>query len=285
VRPRSDRQDRTDPVDDAPEPAPRLPALLLDDVARELAREAGMSFRGGLDHRLLDGLDGAARSVGEPVRAFARRVAAGDRGAIATLVDHVAVGETAFWRHPEQLEAVARIAGRARGPLSIWSAGCATGEEAYSVAIALLEAGRAGHGDHVLATDVSERALAAARAGLYGPRATRKLPAALAARWLQGSGATLEVTDELRRLVGFAVHNLMTEAPAPGGPFDLVLCRNVLIYFDRPVAATVVRRLAASLATGGTLVLGPVEGVLGEDAGLAPVEEAGTTVLRRLALR
>jgi chemotaxis protein methyltransferase CheR len=279
---RTDREDLAEPESrsDAREPAPRLPALLLDDVARVLAGEAGMSFRGGLGLRLVDGLDGAARAAGEPVRAFARRVAGGDRDATAALVEHVAVGETAFWRHPEQLEAVGRLAGRARGPLSIWSAGCASGEEAYSVAMALLEAGRAGRGDRVLATDVSERALAAAREGVYGARALRKLPAVLADRWLEGAG-TLRVKEPVRALVAFARHNLMAADPAPGGPFDVVLCRNVLIYFDEPTATRVVGDLAAALAPGGTLVLGPVEGVLGERAGLDPVEEAGATVLRR----
>ncbi len=259
-----------------------LPPLLLEDVARLLAEEAGMWLRDGLDPRLVDGLDAAARVEHGPVRAFARRVLARDAAAIESLVEHVVVSETAFWRHPEQLAAVARIAGRAARPLSVWSAGCATGEEAYSLAIALLEAGRAGHGDRILATDVSERALAAARAGVYGVRALRKLPGALSARWLEGAGER-RVRDEVRALVTFARHNLVAAEPAPGGPFDVVLCRNVLIYFDTRTATAVVRRLAEALAPGGALILGPVEGALGEAAGLDPVEEAGATVLRRPA--
>jgi chemotaxis protein methyltransferase CheR len=265
----------------APEPSSRLPALLLDDVARRLAAEAGMSLRDGLGLQLVDGLDAAARAAGEPLRAFARRVAGGDRAALEALVEHVVVGETAFWRHPEQLAAIGRIAARASGPLSIWSAGCATGEEPYSVAIALLEAGRAGRGDRILATDVSERALAAARAGLYGVRALRKLPPELAARWLEGVSER-RVTEAPRRLVGFAHHNLVAAAPAPGGPFDLVLCRNVLIYFDARTATAVIRRLAEALAPAGTLVLGPVEAALGEQAGLTAVDEGGARLLRRL---
>jgi chemotaxis protein methyltransferase CheR len=258
----------------------RLPPLLLDDVARVLAEAAGMSLRDGLDLRLVDGLDGAARAAGEPVRAFARRVLARDPAAIVSLVEHVVVSETAFWRHPEQLAAVGCIAVAADGPLRIWSAGCATGEEPYSVAIALLESGRTGRGDRILATDLSRRALEAARAGVYGPRALRRLPAELAERWLEGL-VERRVVDGVRALVSFASHNLVGADPAPGGPFDLVLCRNVLIYFELATARAVVRRLAGALRSGGTLVLGPVELALGEEAGLVPIEEGGATVLRR----
>jgi chemotaxis protein methyltransferase CheR len=256
-----------------------LPPLILEDVARLLAEEAGMWLRDGLDPRLVDGLDAAARVAGEPVRAFARRVLARDPAAVEALVEHVVVAETTFWRHPEQLAAVGRLVAAADRPLSIWSAGCATGEEAYSLAIALLEAGRAGRGDRILATDVSERALAAARAGVYGVRALRKLPPELSARWLDGI-ALRRVKDAPRALVTFARHNLVAAEPAPGGPFDLVLCRNVLIYFQVAVATRVIRRLAEALAPGGTLVLGPVELAVGEEAGLVAVEEGGATVLR-----
>ena len=94
----------------------RLPPLLLDDVARLLAEVAGMSLRGGLDPRLADGLDDAARAAGLPVRSFARRVLARDPGAIEALVERVVVSETAFWRHPEQLEAIGRLALPGRHP-------------------------------------------------------------------------------------------------------------------------------------------------------------------------
>lgn len=257
-----------------------LPRLLLDDLARLLAEEAGISLRDGLELPLVDGLEAAARLAGEPARGFALRVLGRDRAALDALVEQVVVSETAFWRHPEQLVGIGRIAAAAAGPLSIWSAGCATGEEPYSVAIALLEAGRAGRGDRILATDVSERALAAARAGVYGPRALRKLPLALQERWLEGV-AERRVKDAARGLVTFARHNLAAHEPEAGGPFDLVLCRNVLIWFEARTATAVARRLAAALRPGGALVLGPVELALGAAAGLVAVEEEGTTLLRR----
>ncbi len=256
-----------------------LPPLLLEDLSRVLEEAAGLSLTAGLDRKLADGVDAAARAAGEPPRAFARRVLAREADAIASLVDHVVVNETAFWRHPEQLAAVGRLAAATSGPLAIWSAGCATGEEPYSVAIALLEAGRAGKGDRILATDVSVRALLAAGAGAYGVRSLRKLPPGLAARWFEGP-LERQVRPELRTLVEFRRHNLVTD-PAPPGPFDVVLCRNVLIYFDARTAGAVLRRLAGAVRPGGVLVLGPVELPVASGMDLEWVEESGTTLLRR----
>ncbi len=252
----------------------------LAEIARVLADVAGVSFAGGLDRALRAGLSGAAAALGTDADGVARRVLARDPEAIAALVEHSVVGETAFWRHPEQLAAVGRLASSSAGPLRIWSAGCATGEEPYSVAIALLEAGRAGAGDHIVATDVSERALAAARAGAYGPRALRKLPSELVARWFE-QGERLRVVGAVRGLVAFARHNLVRDDPPAGAPFDVVLCRNVLIYFGPTTAAEALYRLAGALRPGGTLVLGPVELPAASAIELEWVEDGGATLLRR----
>jgi chemotaxis protein methyltransferase CheR len=256
-----------------------LPPLLLADLARVLAEAAGLSLSGGLDLTLADGVEAAARAEGEPARAFARRVLARDPGALTVLIEHVVVSETAFWRHPEQLDAIGRLAAEARRPLAIWSAGCATGEEPYSVAIALLEAGREGKGDRIVATDVSTRALEVAAAGVYGIRSTRKLPVALGTRWFE-TGFERRVRREVRALVELRRHNLVAE-PAPGGPFDVVLCRNVLIYFDPRTAGEVVRRLAGALRPGGVLVLGPVELPLASAGDLEWLHLDDATLLRR----
>jgi len=255
-------------------------APLLRDVARVLAEEAGLSLWDGLDTALRDGLEAAARVLGERPEALARRILEREPAALAALVEHSAVGETVFWRHPEQLAAVGRIAGESGGPLSIWSAGCATGEEPYSVAMALLEAGRAGKGDRILATDVSERALEVAAAGVYGPRPLRRLPPDLARRWIEG-GEERRVSKEVRGLVTFVRHNLVADPVPGGGPFDLVLCRNVLIYFSPDTATTVLDRLARALRPGGLLLLGPVELPIASALGMDWVEHGGATFLRR----
>jgi chemotaxis protein methyltransferase CheR len=274
-----------------------LPTVLVEELARTLEQETGIWLDGGLGVRLEDGVDAAARQAGETPGDFARRVVAREPAAFAAFLEHVVVTESAFWRHPEQLSAVARIACAADRPVAIWSAGCAAGEEAYSVAIALLEAGREGCGDRILGTDVSSRALATARAGVYGPRAFRRMPPELAERWFEGR-VERRVRSAVRDLVSFERHNLASEAP-PAGPFDVVLCRNVLIYFGSAAAAAAVRRLAGALRPGGVLVFGPVElpaacprtssaprsGALEGAAGadLEWIPGGGTTLLRRRA--
>ncbi|HEY6100286.1 MAG TPA: CheR family methyltransferase [Anaeromyxobacter sp.] len=260
---------------------PRPPHVTLAELSRVLAEATGVSLEGGLDRALEHGLTAAAAALGEEPAALARRVAAREPDAIAALVEHAAIGETAFWRHPAQLAALRRLAARARGPLSVWSAGCATGEEPYSVAITLLEAGRLGSGDRILATDLSERALATARAATYGVRAARRLPPEVAGRWLEGTGEARRVAGAARALVSFERHNLASDPTPAGGPFDVVLCRNVLIYFDPATAASALYRLANSLRPGGALLLGPVELPLASAMALERVVEAGATLLVR----
>ena len=252
----------------------------LAEVARVLAGAVGLSLSAGLRRTLRNGIEAAAAAAGVEPLALARRVVAGDREALAALVEHAVVLETYFYRHPQQLALLERLLFDAPGPLAIWSAGCASGEEPYSVALALLEAGRAGRGDRIVATDVSEHALAAARAATYGPWALRRVPPQVAARWLTGPPAARRVVEEARALVDLRRHNLVVD-PAPGGPFDAILCRNVLIYFEPPVAAEVLYRLANALRPGGLLLVGPVELPLASALPLDWVDDEGGTVLRR----
>jgi chemotaxis protein methyltransferase CheR len=261
---------------------PRLPPPLLADVGRLLAERCGLSLSSGLDEALREGVRGAAEALGIADAQLASRVLAGEAEAIEALTEHAVVTETSFNRHPDGLGALARRAFGASQPLAIWSAGCATGEEAYSLAIGLLEAGREGRGDAVLATDVSSRALAAARAGVYGAWPLRRLAPDLVARRFEpvGPGAH-RVGASARALVGFRRHNLVAEGPPAEGPFDAVVCRNVLIYFEPPTAVAVLDRLVEALKPGGWLLLGPVELPIAAALGLERVDEDGATLLRR----
>jgi len=189
------------------------------------------------------------------------------------------VGETCFLRHPEQLAAVIALLptlGQG-GSLLCWSAGCASGEEPYSLAMLLQESGR--QGDRIIATDRSEELLARARAGRYGAWTVRRVEAARRARWFRPAGAELEVVPSLRDAVEFRRHDLVEE-PAPWS-FDAVLCRNVLLYFSPGEARALAARLLTAVRPGGILVLGPVELPLADGLAAEWVRVGEATVLRR----
>jgi chemotaxis protein methyltransferase CheR len=183
------------------------------------------------------------------------------------LIDEVAVKETFFLRHVEELRDIdwrakaarARAAGR---PLRIWSAGCSTGEEPYTLAILAAEAlGDERPPMQILGTDLSASALARAQLGLYGARSLRLVDRARRARWFVPAGERLSVGAEVRGLVRFTRHNMVADPFPPAGeaPFDLIVCRNVLIYFDAPDAARVSAGLRDALAPAARLVLGTVD--------------------------
>ncbi len=190
-------------------------------------------------------------------------------------------GETCFLRHAEQLEALRSLLpaldqGEA---LSCWSAGCASGAEPLSLAMLLREAGRSG--DRILATDCSAEELAAARAARYGDWVLRRLDQARRDRWFHRGDAGWEPARELREMVDYRLHDLRSEPPP--WRFDLVLCRNVLIYFDAAGARRALDRLLSALRPGGLLLLGPVELPLARDLPAEELRVGRATLLRRPA--
>ena len=188
------------------------------------------------------------------------------------LLDEVTIQETHFFRNPPQVRALrlhvlpellrhAEANGRR---LRIWSAGCSTGEEPYSIAMLLRELlpSTAGWDVKVVATDVSSRAIAAARTGRYGARAVQMAsPEELARHFVAAPDGGHEVRPEVRELVEFRHHNLVTEAVpfAPSERIDLILCRNVTIYFGRDTTRALMSRLHHCLRDGGYLFLGHSE--------------------------
>ena len=111
----------------------------------------------------------------------------------------------------------------------------------------------------IVATDISDAALAAALHGVYGPRAVRGIEPELRTRYLKRDGENLAVTGQLRHMVRFTRHNLIHDPPPAPGSFDLITCRNVLIYFDPGTAERVVASLRLALNHGGTLMLGAAD--------------------------
>jgi len=247
-----------------------------------LRRASGLSLSPGMRRALPAAVNDAAALMGVSPQALVQRVTAGDDAAVTALVERTVVGETFFWRHPEQIDALRELAFSTEGPLRIWSAGCASGEEPYSIAIALLEAGRAGRGDQIVASDLSTNALARAQQASYGAWALRRMPEELQLRYFAGLPPSARLVPDIRGLVTLVRHNLATEAP-PGLEFDVVLCRNVLIYFDAALAAEVLHKLLAATRPGGLVVLGPVELPLAAQVDVEWLDACGASLLRRKA--
>jgi chemotaxis protein methyltransferase CheR len=211
------------------------------------------------------------------------RADAGDPAARGAARRVLLVAETYLLRHPEQFELVrAEIASRP-GPVRLWSAGCATGEEAWSLAIVARELlGPEADGRvEILATDVNDQALAHAARGVYRPWSLRRLPDRLRTRWFHEDAGLWRVDDRLRPLVRFAPLDLLSGTGA-GWPdhVDVALCRNVLLYLLPDAALQVVRHIAASLAPDGVLLLAPTDPVP-PTAALVPIPLVLGTGLRR----
>jgi chemotaxis protein methyltransferase CheR len=204
-------------------------------------------------------LDDFMRRAGDP---------ADGPSVVARLLDELTVKETFFFREAVQLQGIdwlglhesAQRVGS--DTVRVWSAGCATGEEAYTLALLACEAfGARAAPVTILATDISEAALMRGRRGAYRPRSTRELRPDHRARYFREDGDRLVVGDRLRSLVTFRRHNLARDPSPPAGEtaFDLVLCRNVLIYFDTETVDRVVGALNGALARHGELLLGAAD--------------------------
>ena len=203
----------------------------------------------------------SALRVSEPanlLRAFETPGAVRD-----AVLAELTVGESYFFRDRAQLELLVTdilptrgaTAGPAR-PLRVWSAGCASGEEPYTIAIMLREQGWR-HTAHILATDIALPRLAAARRGRYTRWALRGVSEERIGKWFTHGGTYYDIAPAVRDAVEFRPFNLVVdEYPNADEGFDLILCRNVMIYFDLPTVARIAAGLLASLAPDGWLVLG-----------------------------
>jgi chemotaxis protein methyltransferase CheR len=170
-----------------------------------------------------------------------------------------------------------------REPLRLWSAGCSTGEEAYSLAITVLEYQKHyGSLDAVvLATDIDPDAVEAARRGRYRERAIRLVPADLLQRYFTYDGETYHVTPQVARLVRFQVYNLADERYPPGlSDLDVIFCRNVTIYFDQEARDRLNARLADALREGGYLFVASAE-TMSHNRGRLELFPIGNTFLFR----
>ncbi|WP_310530487.1 protein-glutamate O-methyltransferase CheR [Novosphingobium sp.] len=169
-------------------------------------------------------------------------------------------------------------------PVRLWSAGCSSGEETWSLMMALLGTDRmnarrmAGRDLRVLASDLAPHALRKAEAATYSAKDLKAVPSDLAQAWAHIEGDTATIDDLPRSVVRFRLLNLLGDWPM-SGRFDTIFCRNVMIYFDQPTKERLVARFAEVLAPGGHLYIGHSERVTGPAANV--LDPVGPTIYRR----
>ncbi|NPC86226.1 protein-glutamate O-methyltransferase CheR, partial [Pyxidicoccus fallax] len=262
-----------------------MSAEVLDDATlvrvEEVLRAAcGLTLARSLRRSLDTALTRAAAASGVEPGDFLRMLLLRESAAVESFIEQAVIGETYFFRHPEHLRTLARLGMAHAGPLfHVWSAGCASGEEPYSIAMALLSAGMPEGRFRVLATDVSGRALQRAREGVYGPWSMRRIEPELEKRFLVAQGEQYSVVPQVRRAVDFRRHNLAVEPP-PANGLGAIFCRNVLIYFPPELVQSVLTRFVEALAPGGLLFVSPAEVPLTNGLGLETVDAEGSVALR-----
>lgn len=182
------------------------------------------------------------------------------------VVEAMTTNETYFFRDPAQYEAIRtvllpRLKAEKRDTQSLrfWSAASSTGQEAYSLGMLLLENGLQDWNMQILGTDFSEKVVERARSGLYQQiEVNRGLPAPLLVKYFLRSGLNWQLSEAVRRIVRFETIDLR-KSMRTLGPFDLVFCRNVMIYFDNETKRNIVKEIHRTLFRGGWLLLGGAE--------------------------
>ena len=179
-------------------------------------------------------------------------------------LDRVTINVSEMFRNPEHFDVLRKHVLPAllerHDRLKVWSAGCSCGAEAYTVAVLLDELAPKGR-HSILATDIDDRMLERARAGVYEEHEIRSVSATRLAKYFEENGGRWRVKDELKRMITFSKHDLLKDAFSTG--FDLILCRNVVIYFTDEAKAVLYQKFYRSLAPGGYLFVGGTERVAG----------------------
>ncbi|MGD0523594.1 MAG: protein-glutamate O-methyltransferase CheR [Polyangiaceae bacterium] len=238
-----------------------------------VARGLGLAFDETKSSFLEDVLARGAQHAGRDVEAYLARLEADPHRELRALAPDLTVGETYFFRNRDQFRALSEVvlpdrmrarAGERR--LRVLSAGCASGEEAYSLAIFVREHVTDPSWDaSILAVDVNPAALERAARATFTPWALRETTPDVERRWFRVDGRDLQLVDGARERVRFEEHNLVEDDPRLWSEetYDVVFCRNVLMYFTPESSVAVVERIRRSLVPGGYLFLGHAETLRG----------------------
>ena len=199
------------------------------------------------------------------------------------LAEALVVHETAFFRHPASYELVAQHLSHLNRDVSLWSVGCSTGEEAWSLAMTARR--HALKNFKIMATDISEQALSTARRGVYASRRFEQIPDSLRERFcVPLSEHEAQIHATLMSQVSFYRFNLMDVASAPFRRLDVIFCQNVLIYFKKFDRRDILDALVQRLELGGLLVLGPGEMLDWRHPQMRRVDHSGTLAFERVKL-
>ena len=208
------------------------------------------------------------------------------------LFDLVTTNETSFFRNPPQLDAFKIIVQKnyangcwPQGGLKIWSAGCSTGEEAYTLAILMLEiSAQTGRPlpFTIFGTDISTKALESAKRGIYNPYSVRNTEKAMLQRYFMEKGGMYALKDVVRKRTTFDFLNLIdSDSYRKYRQMDMIFCRNVLIYFDEKGKKKVIESLYQSLKLGGYLTIGHAESLHNISRGFKPLIFPGTIAYQK----
>jgi chemotaxis methyl-accepting protein methylase len=210
-----------------------------DDIAELVSARTGIEVtRGGIDRAVQGFVQRRSRELRIAPELYLALVSDAKSSELERLINAVTVGFTWFFRDAGQLTTIEALFQSALGrgrPLRVWVPGCSTGEDAYSLAL------------------INSQSVQHARRGAYGSFSLRELDPRSASCFSRQPDGTFEISDEVRARVSFAHHNLVDRPPAPtiGALWDIVLCRNVLIYFTRAAALATLASLSQSLSLGG----------------------------------
>jgi chemotaxis protein methyltransferase CheR len=238
----------------------------FDRIRQLIHQRAGISLHSGKQAMVYSRLSRRLRETGH--RAFAAYLQWLERGGAPEtewqeFVNCLTTNLTAFFREDHHFDALADdLRGRRGQALRIWCNAASTGEEPYSLAMTVQETLGPAAPVKLIASDIDTRVLATAQRGVYGADARGLSPERLRRHFLRGKGAnegSIRVKPELARMIEFRVVNLMAPQWSLGEPFDIVFCRNVMIYFDAPTQRRVLERMHAVMKPGSQLYVGHSE--------------------------
>lgn len=183
-----------------------------------------------------------------------------DRVLYRKFIEHLTINVSEFFRNPVHWDVLERDVIpqllRERSPIKIWSAGCSTGEEPYSLAMLMKERFQ-GRTDKILATDIDNEVLEKAGTAIYTSKALATVPQPYANRYFSKEGACFRLSEDIKRMVRFQQHDLLKDSYPK--QYDLILCRNVVIYFTEETKQRLYRKFADALRPGGVLFIGSTE--------------------------